>query len=469
MYASRGKWKPARHLALVNRHLLELAARTIRFLMVFMPPRHGKSMLISEHFPGWWLGTFPSDRVILTSYEAGYAADWGRKARDAFNEYAPDVWGLRVDPMQNGASDWAVQQYAGGRWRRTGGGMVTAGVGGAITGRGANLFIIDDPVKNVREAESKVYQDHAWDWFRAVALSRLEPDGVMALMMTRWTQRDLAGRILAEGEEEALEWHVLSLPAIAVQDEVMPGWQRRAGEALWPGRWPLERLERRRRGMQPFWWNAMYQQEPAPPEGNLFKREWFLYFTEEPHGNDTLYMLYGRDGAVKRFLASQCWRFQTCDPNALASEQSDWFALATWAVTPDADLLLLDVLRLHAETTIHEQIMRQQFQRWTPSYQGVERAAFGLNIIQAAAKAGLPIKPLPAEGDKVARARTMVARYQLGTVYHRRGAPWLGDWEEELAAFPHGQHDDQADVAAYAGIELVHSLGLTDAVQVSVI
>jgi phage terminase large subunit-like protein len=109
------------------------------------------------------------------------------------------------------------------------------------------------------------------------------------------------------------------------------------------------------------------------------------------------------------------------------SERSDWFAVATWAVTPDADLLL-DMLRTHAETTIHEQIMRQQWQRWQPAYQGVERAAFGLNIIQAAAKAGLPIKPLPAEGDKAARTRTVVGPLLVGTVYHRRGAPWPGDW-----------------------------------------
>ncbi len=147
-------------------------------------------------------------------------------------------------------------------------------------------------------------------------------------------------------------------------------------------------------------------------------------------------MLHGRDGATKRVLASQCWRFQTCDPNAFASEQSDRFALATCAVTPEGDLLLLDVIRTHAATTSHEQIMRQQYQRWQPAFQGVERAAFGLNIIQGAARSGLPIKPLPAEGDKVAHARTMAARYELGTVYHRRGAPWLGEWEEELGDVP---------------------------------
>jgi predicted phage terminase large subunit-like protein len=459
----------APHLAVVNRALIELAARRIRFLMVFMPPRSGKSMLISQYFPGWWLGTFPEDRVILASYEAGYAATWGRKARDALDEFGPDVWGIRVNPLTSSASAWDVQRRAGGRWANTGGGMVTAGIGGAITGRGANLFIIDDPVKNQLEAQSKTYQERAIDWFRSVALPRLEPDGVMVLMMTRWHQNDLAGRILAEAAEDDHEWTVVRLPALAEEPEELPGWRREPGEALWPQRYPAERLQRIRQRIGPYWWAALYQQRPAPPEGNLFKRQWFQYFTEEPHGEDTLYLLHARDGTVKRVLASQCWRFQTCDPNALASEQSDWFALATWAVTPEGDLLLLDVFRTHAATTSHEQIMRQQYQRWQPAFQGVERAAFGLNIIQGAAKAGLPIKPLPAEGDKVARARTMAARYELGTVYHRRGAPWLGEWEEELAAFPNAEHDDQVDVAAYAGIELVHSLGLTDAVQVSVI
>ena len=158
-----------------------------------------------------------------------------------------------------------------------------------------------------------------------------------------------------------------------------------------------------------------------------------------------------------RVLCDACWCFQTCDPAATEDERNDWFVLSTWMVTPDRDLLLLDVFREHAETTKHEQILRAQWELHHPANQGVEKAAFGLNIIQACLKAGLPIKPLPAEGDKVARARTVAARYETGTVYHRLGAPWLGDWEDELVDFPSGAHDDQVDCASYAGIELVHS------------
>lgn len=446
---------------MVNRALLELAARRIRFLAVFMPPRHGKSMLISQFFPGWWLGTFPDDRVILTSYEAGFAGTWGRKARDALDEYGPEVFGMRVNPESSSVSAWDVQRRVGGHWRATAGGMVTSGVGGPITGRGANLFIIDDPVKNAEEARSKTYQAKAWDWWRSTALTRLEPDGVMALMMTRWNQNDLAGRILAEVEdEEAQEWTVISLPALAEEGEALPGWHREPGEALWPARYPVDRLERIKKRIQGYWFNALYQQRPTPDEGTKFKRLWFRYFGEERMGDELFYVLHKPEGP-HRVPAAGCWLFQTCDPAASAAEQADWFVLATWAVTPDRDLLLLDVFRERAETTLHEQIMRDQLYRWPedhrPTFQGVEKAAYGLNIIQAAAKAGLPIKPMPAEGDKVARALTIMARYQLGTVYHRQGAAWLNEWEEELADFPNGEHDDQVDVAAYAGIELVQS------------
>lgn len=184
--------------------------------------------------------------------------------------------------------------------------MVTAGVGGPITGKGANLFIIGEPVKNAEEAKSRTYQGRAWDWWRSTALTRLEPQGVMVLMMTRWHQNDLAGRVLAEAEDGDAEWTVIWLPALAEEAEDLLGWRREPGEALWPERYPAERLAHIRQRISPYWWAAFYQQRPAPPEGSLFKREWFQYFTEEPHGEDTLYVLHARDCTARRVLASQC-------------------------------------------------------------------------------------------------------------------------------------------------------------------
>ncbi len=462
LHASQRTWTLANHLAVVHRHILALIGRRFRYLMVLMPPRHGKSTLISQYLPSWYLGTFPRDRVMLASYEHDFAASWGQKARDAMDAYGQSIFGLRVRQDTRAASGWDLVRYSprtgrGNPWLPTGGGMTTAGVGGAITGRGANVLIMDDPIKNFEEANSRTYRQRLWDWWRSTALPRLEPDGVAVLMQTRWHEDDLAGRIIEQSRQLGETWIVLRLPAIATEPESWPtGWQRQPGEPLWPGRYPLARLKEIQAEQGPYWWEALYQQAPTVAEGNIFKRVWFRYYSVERQGDDTIYILHTPAGD-KYVPKSKCWIFQTCDPAASEDEQADYFTLATWAITPENELLLLDMYRDHAATVRHEAILRQQSSLWQPSYQGVEDKTFGLNIIQGAVKSGLPIKALPAEGDKVARSKSVSARYALGAVYHPRGAPWLDTYEQELLAFPTGRYDDQVDVAAYAGIELIHA------------
>jgi len=156
--------------------------------MVFMPPRHGKSQLVSRFFPAWYIGTHPHNRIILASYEADFAAGWGRKARDLLEEHGPSLFGLKVSPDSSAASRWDLFNFDGG--------MNTAGVRGPITGKGGSVLIIDDPVKNDQEAMSPTYRESTWDWYRATFSTRVQNDGAIVLVMTRWHEDDLAGRLL---------------------------------------------------------------------------------------------------------------------------------------------------------------------------------------------------------------------------------------------------------------------------------
>ena len=322
-------------------------------------------------------------------------------------------------------------------------------VGGPLTGKGCDLLLVDDPLKNSRDANSRTIRDSIGEWWESTAYTRLEPQGAAIITMTRWHEDDLAGRLENSMEAGGEEWKIVKLPAEAEEGDPMG---RRPGEPLWPERFSSDDMLRIKRAIGGYYWTALYQQRPAPEEGSMFRREWFRYFRRE----DGYYLLF-HEGRAKRVEASHCWVFQTCDPAATEKETSDYFVLSTWAVTPDRDLLLLDVVRTRAETTKHLALLVAGRERWRPAFQGVEAQSFGLNILQSGRMAGLPLKPLKADHDKVSRARTVAARYEIGAVYHLSGAEWLGEFESELLAFPRGGHDDQVDTASYAGIEIAGS------------
>lgn len=186
-------WVLAPHLALINDNLVKIAEEGNGRLLVTLPPRHGKSEFISKWFPAWYLGCFPDHRVIMASYEADFAMSWGRKVRDILEEKGEPYFGIRVRKISSAADRWDIEGRAGG--------MQSVGVGGPLTGKGANILIIDDPVKNAAEANSQVYRDKTWDWYTSTAYTRLEPGGSIILVQTRWHEDDLAGRILQKAKE----------------------------------------------------------------------------------------------------------------------------------------------------------------------------------------------------------------------------------------------------------------------------
>lgn len=251
---------------MVDRALMEMETGSIDRLMVFMPPRHGKSYLISQHYPAWYLGTHPDNKVIMTSHTHSLASGFSAAARDLLIEYGPEHFGVEVSKDVRSKEEWQIEGHRGG--------LKAAGVGGPIVGSGADLFIIDDPVKNDEQAISPVYREKVWNWWQSTASTRLEPHGRVALMNTRWHDDDLAGRLLKhEGRvEDGGRWTVLSLPAIAEQNDQMG---REPGEPLWPERWPLRVLEQTRKDKTDYWWAAMYQQRPGQFGESSWPAEYF--------------------------------------------------------------------------------------------------------------------------------------------------------------------------------------------------
>lgn len=427
-------WETPPHIALLDRELMRAALNPNQRLIVSMPPRHGKSSLIARMLPAWYLSVRPDHRVILASYEADFAATWGRAVRDLI-ETVPQL-GITVRPDSSAANRWDIAGHEGG--------MVTAGVGGAITGRGAHLLIVDDPVKSGQTAGSKVEREKAWEWWLSTAYTRLEPGGSAIIVMTRWHEDDLAGRL---EREEPDRWKVLRLPALAEEADPLG---RQPGEALWPTRYDAAALEEIRRAQGSYWFGALYQQRPQPATGGMFKREWLRRWRHD--GPDGL--VIESPSGPKRIAWKDTWRFGTMDVAASTRETADYTVIACWAVTPDRDLILLDVYRQRLEGPDQPALIARAVSEQALGHVAVERVAYQLTLLQSARRAGLPVRELRADRDKVSRALSAAARYEAGQIYHPASAPWLGEWEEELLGFPTAAHDDQVDTVAYAAIEL---------------
>jgi predicted phage terminase large subunit-like protein len=425
-YCSRFKWFAYEYLLVLSDALIKVATGETKHLMIFMPPRHGKSELASKYFPAWFLGHNPDKRVMLTSYEADFAASWGYKARNILDENG-HLFGLKVSGASAARNRWDIEGHNGG--------MVTAGVGGPITGKGAHLLIIDDPVKNSEDANSKTMRDKAAEWYKSTAYTRLEPGGAVIIIQTRWHEDDLSGRLL---EEEPDKWTVINLPAIAEEEDPLG---RMPGEALSPHRYTVEDLTEIKNTLGPHWFSALYQQHPQPLEGAIFKQPHFKYWKPISDGYDL---------GGKRVPASTCRVFQTCDPAASTKSTADYFVLGTWAQTKDNDLILLDLLRTRLEGPDQVNLFKSQYQKYSPAFQAVESNGAGKVLYQMLVREGLPVRELKADKDKVTRALPAAARMEGGTVYFPVNAQWLGDFESELLSFPTGAHDDQVDVLSYA-------------------
>ena len=437
---SDGRWLPYRHLAATSAAIASMIEEDdCDVLVIDQPVRHGKTELCSRWTPAWYLSRFPERRVLLASYEADFAATHGRRVRELIIEHGAR-FGLEVDQTSRAANRWELTNGQGG--------MGTAGAGGPITGKGGHLLIVDDPIKNIEDAQSEVMRTKLWEWWQNVFLTRREPGAKVLLIMSRWHEDDLIGRLL--GTTTGMRIKRLRMPAVAETDDLLG---RRPGDALCPERYPIEVLNGIRIDVGPSAWAALYQQRPIAVGGGMFRRDHFRTWKKivKEIDGQTFYNLNNTivDDA-------ECWRFSTMDPAYSGTKRSDFTALATWAVAPTdpPSLMLLDLQRVRVEHAEHAPMIRRVWDMWSPAWIGVEKQMATLSLFDEVQRAGVVVRWLKPDKNKIARAETAVALVEAGRIYLPEQAPWLDEFIAEVVSFPVAAHDDQVDVLAYAAGEL---------------
>lgn len=426
--STEGRWKCYPYLELLNRRLLDLAYGSITWLLVDMPPRHGKSTLVSRFFPPWFTGVFPDKRVLLASYESNFASSWGLMAKDEAEKFGPSLFGVKVRRDVSAASNWRYQGREGG--------MSTAGVGGPFTGKGGDILVVDDPLKNAEEARSAARRNLIWDWFTTVALTRLEPGGGVVVVQTRWNEDDLVGRIKREFANEPMV--ELNFAALAEEGDPLG---REKGEALCPERFNQAALERIRSRMSPYWWASLYQQKPRPEEGNVFKESWFPRFRGDAEG-----ML------IRRSLI--------LDSAHKTKKENDYSAIAVEELRAGG-IFLRYVWRDRVTYPDLKKKAVALFRTWAADEICIEDKDVGAALIQELQReTSLPVIPLAADRDKVARANAATPMCEAGRVFipEDKSTAWIEPFMSELLSFPAGANDDQVDVFVH-GINRLKNLG----------
>lgn len=380
-------------------------------IIISTPPRHGKSEFVSKWVPSWFLDTFPNKSIISCSYGDELASAFGRAVRNHLQDNPHTVAKLKPDSS-------AANRFE----TTTGGTMITAGIGGGITGRGGHLLLLDDPYKNWAEASSETYRKKIKDWFDTTFYTRQEPDATIIIIMTRWHHADLAAELIAESKDN---WEVISLPAIAEDNDLLG---RQKGDALSPGRYDVEALLSIKAGIPDQYWEALYQQRPGKIEGDIFKTQWWQYYEQAPP-------------IFKR-------RIQFWDTAQVPGISSDFCVCATYGET-DSGVYLLNIFREKLTAPELEDEARSQFNIWRPSEVVIENKSSGIGLIQALQKFTLmPIIPYVPKIEKTLRAINGTPFIRSGRVFLPRRAPWLSEFLKEHNQFPNAAHDDQVDTTS---------------------
>jgi predicted phage terminase large subunit-like protein len=422
IYTHRGHWLPARHNQYVCQKLQYVEEGDIKRLMIFMPPRHSKSMTVTETFPSFFIAKKPDRRVIEVSYGDSLAQRFGKFNRQKVQEFGKDLFGIELSKEKSSMTDWDIKDHRGG--------MISVGIGGGITGQGADLLLIDDPIKNKEEAESEVYRNKIWDEWQNTLLTRLHPGAAIIIILTRWHEDDLAGRLLNPEYGEVDDWEIINLPALAEKGDLIG---RQPGEPLWPEHgYDLKWAEAKKIAVGSQTWAALYQQRPSPAEGAMIKRHWWRYYDRKPVDFD--------------------WQLQSWDCTFKDSDGTDFVVGQVWGVR-GADIYLLDQHKERMDFPNTMRAIEAMTKKWPESgIKLIEDKANGPAVISMLRhKIGGLIAVEP-KGSKQARASSVSYLIEAGNVYLPNTiiAPWIDDFVEECAAFPKGAHDDQVDAMSQA-------------------
>jgi phage uncharacterized protein (putative large terminase), C-terminal domain len=435
----------SRHHEVIAEHLEAVEAGEIPNLMVFMPPRASKSFMISQYFPPWYIGKHPNHQVLAVTYSSDLTQKFGRFCRNTvqspeFQSIFPGV-------------DVSADSRASERWNTTKGGEYNAGsIKGGIAGKGAHLGIIDDPL-NEQDAWSKAAREHVITWFPGGFTSRLMPRAPTILLMTRWHDDDLAGYCQRMGEETGDEWKVLSIPAIL--DEAgskLLGYPQ--GTSFWPvpknapeeselAGWPIDELEKKKRSMPDYQWQALYMQRPVNQEGNILKRDWWKFW-DQPKPPRCSYTFLSLDTA-----------FST-------KNSADFSVITAWGVfqppvndeeKPENCLICLGMTKGRWDfSELRARTMAAWKQYGETDVILVEKKASGQSLIQELQKAGLPVFPYNPDGDKESRAHACTPILNSSRVWLPKTTKtgWQHDLMNECSSFPRGKNDDVVDATTQA-------------------
>tara|TARA_R110002012_G_scaffold308984_1_gene515739 strand:+ start:213 stop:1679 length:1467 start_codon:yes stop_codon:yes gene_type:complete len=396
----------------------QVAAGKIKRLIINMAPRHTKSEFASFLLPAWMIGRNPKLKIIQATFNSELAVRFGRKAKHLIDtEEYRKIFPTKLQEDSKAAGRWETNQ---------GGEYFATGVGGAVTGRGADLFIIDDP-HSEQDAMNMNSFERTWEWYTSGPRQRLQPGGRIILVMTRWNTKDLTGMLLkAQSDPKADQWEIIEFPAI------LP-----SNKPVWPEYWKLDELQTVKASLSVSKWNAQYQQNPTAEEGSIIKREWWRVYESEE-------------------LPALHHVIQSYDTAFMKKQTADYSAITTWGVfypTEDSgpNLILLDCVKDRFEFPELRRVAKDQYDYWKPETVIVEAKASGLPLTYELRKMGIPVLNFtPSKGnDKHTRVNSVAPIFEAGQVW----APdkkFADEVIEECASFPYGDHDDLVDSTTQA-------------------
>lgn len=392
-----------------------------QYIQISMPPQHGKSMHITETFPSYFLGHFPNHGVIEVSYNEGFAEKFGSKNRDKVQQFGKELFGIEVAKDTQSKSEWAISKDG----VKTRGGMISRGIMSGVTGSSwGDCIIIDDPIKNREEANSETIREKHWDEWKDSLSTRIHPGAIVIIIMTRWHEDDLCGRLRNPEYAKPLPWEIINLPLEAEENDLLG---RKPGEPLWPEQYGYDFIEVRKGYPSSF--NALYQGRPTAQEGNMLKRDWWQYYDVLPEVGS---MLISVDAAFKD------------------EDDSDYVVCQVWGRN-GPNVYLVDQVRAKMNFPATLQTIRNLTKKYPKAaLKLVEDKANGSAIVQTLQIEIPGIIAVNPEGGKVARVNAVSAFIEAKNVYLPRQAEWVHDFVEECASFPNGTNDDQVDAMSQA-------------------